>query len=400
MFLMPIIIAACFLCVLSILNWKLPAFNEWIDDDGHCNRRHHPLGDHPVIKQCFIIAGSLVLIGTIFSTIFYFAGTSHINHNEIWNYKMVDIEHWEKWTTEESRQVSYPCGTDKDGNTTYCTRTEYYTETHGPYWYAIDETGSKHNIDKSEYEKWKNIWDNEKKIGHNKGSSAGFSRSISGDILGCRWTREFETIYPGHSIHSYENRIRGSHSVFRTIQPTKEMIKKWPRPADLSDPTPIFGFGISISEDDILYIQRVNAKIGPAKQIHTIYYAMNSSEYSRGITDEIMSAWDGPNKNELCIFMGINPKNNNIDWIRVESWMDNTTLHSLIEGSYLNKKLNFRDLGQFVMNRSIEHWNRKEFKDFEYLPIKISFWWYFAEVLACFFIGFGVIFFCKYQLSY
>ena len=400
LFIIPFIVAAVFLGVMSILRLKMPAFNHWIDDNGRHKSRwyRHPLGSYPVLKQNFLTAGMIIVFGSIFSGLFYWQGTAHVMHNEVWNYKVVEIQHWEKWTTRESRRVRYACGTDKDGNAEYCYRTEYYTETHGPYWYSIDQYGDRHSISQSEYNQWRRTWDTEKKIGHNRGSSAGFSRSISGDIFSCKWTGEFEEMFPWHSIHSYENRIRSSHSVFRTIEPTDEMVEAWPRPADERDPTPIHGFGVSIAEEDQLFMERVNCLLGPVYEIHTLIYLFDSSQYSRGITDEILSAWDGPNKNELCIFIGVDD-NKNVDWIRVESWADNTQFHGMIESSFLNKGLRIRSLGTYIQTNIGGNWERKSFEEFEYIQIKISFWWYFAEVVVSLLGGFGALMICKYCFS-
>lgn len=400
LFIIPFITAALFLGVMSILKLKVPAFSRWIDDNGERKSRwcHHPLGSFPVIKQNFITAGIIIVFGLMFSTIFYYQGTAHVMHNEVWNYKIVEIQHWEKWTTEESRQVRYQCGTDKDGNAEYCYRTEYYTETHGPYWYAIDESGRKNSINSSEYDKWKRTWQNEKVIGHNRGSSAGWNRSISGDILSCKWTGEFEEMFPWHSINSYENRVRGSHSIFRTMEPTEKMLAKWKRPADLRDSSPIFGFGVNVAGEDSLFMKRINCLLGPVHQVHTLIYLFDSSEYGSSITDEVLSAWDGPNKNEIIIFIGID-KNNNVDWIRVESWSDNTKLHGMIESSFSNTQFRVRSLGTYIQTNIGGNWKRKEFKDFEYIQIKISFWWYFSEVIVCLVGGIGAVIFCKFVLS-
>jgi len=384
-----------------VLKLKVPAFSDWIDNKGGGSRSRyyyrHPLGNHPVIKQNFIICGAILLAGMIFSGIFYWAGTSHVMHNEVWNYKIVEVQHWERWTTRESRQVRYACGTDSDGNTEYCYRTEYYTETHGPYWYAIDQYGDRHRIDESEYNQWRRTWDNEETIGHNRGSSAGFDRSISGDIFSCDWTREFNEMFTWHHVETYENRIRSSTSVFREIEPTEEMIAQWPRPADNRDTSPVHAFGVNITGEDQITMQRYNALLGPIHQVHILVYLFDSSEYSTGVTDEILSAWNGLNKNELVVFAGLDGRT--VDWIRVESWADNTTFHGMLEQRYYGQQLRLGELGEYIKDNIGGNWERKQFEDFNYIKIKISPLWYFLEGLICLVVGVVVIMICKFQLS-
>lgn len=400
LFIIPFIVAAAFLCIMSILRLKLPAFNHWIDDNGrHKSRWHrHPLGAHPVLKQNFLTAGMIIVFGSIFSLLFYWQGTAHVMHNEVWNYKIVEVQHWEEWTTEESYTESYACGTDSDGNTKYCTRRVYYTAYHGPYWYAIDQYGKTHSIDKLEYNKWRRAWGTEKKKGFNKGSSDWPDPVIDGNIYSCNWTGEFEEMFTWHSIHSYENRIRSSHSVFKTIETTEETISKWPRPADNHDANPIHSIGVNISGEDQLFMQRINCLLGPVHEVHTLFYVFDSSKYSSGVIEEILSAWDGPNKNELCVFIGID-KNKVINWISVESWADNTQFHAMIENNFLNNRLIFRELGGYIRDNIGGNWQRKSFEDFEYIQIKISFWWYFAEVMVSLLGGFGALMICKYCFS-
>ncbi|MFW6121980.1 MAG: hypothetical protein ACOC80_13945 [Petrotogales bacterium] len=315
-------------------------------------------------------------ISAIGSFLLYYLGTRSMYSNEIWSFRIDKIKHEERWSEREMRTRQVPSGTDSKGNITYRTETYYVTEYYGPYWKACDEYGTVHHISQKIYNYWKNIWGNQKKVGRHKGSSAGFDRCISGDIYECYWNGEREKIYPFSVIHSYKNKIRCSNSVMRYREPTPELEEKYPRPADTKNLNPIIGYGMNFTYDEQLKLRRVNAELGRKHQVHVLLLVFNKQD--RSVVDDVLSAWQGPNKNELVIFVGVG-NDRNVKWIDVHSWMDDTTIHGVIRDQMVNKILSIDGLSDILYKAIPEHWDRKEFEDFEYINVDIHWAWFMGS---------------------
>lgn len=306
---------------------------------------------------------------------------------EVWNFKVTDIRHEHEWTTREQRSRQVPDGTetytDSSGNTHTRTkyRTEYYyvTEHHGPYWNAKVD-GSWNRISSGTYNKWAKVWGNERQTGMHHGSSAGLSRSIDGPIMECKWPRTFETIYPWSEIHSYVNKIRVSQSVLKFGEPTEEMLKKYPRPADKGNTSPVVSYGgPRFSSSENLLLRRVNADLGSRYEIHTILVTL-PKDAPMSVFDDIMSAWGGPNKNELVTFVALDGKE--VKWVRVHSWMDNTTLHARMRDSIAGEPFSVEKYAKLLRKFVPKHWIRKEFTPVnEYLRVPVNPAWMIWGIL-------------------
>ena len=325
-------------------------------------------------QMLFISLGATLVICFIITGIGYAISNSKTYYNEIWNYKGVNIRHELKWTTHETETYEVEDGKDSKGNTKYKTKTRHYTETHGPYWYMTDEYGSTSSISEDEYNYWKNIWKGEKKVGMHEGSSAGFDTSIDGPIFEAQWAGTFETIMPLSKTNSYQNKVRASkYSVLKFKSADKELKDKYPRPADGNNSNPFIDYGspVNVSGDDILLLRRTNAFLGSRYQVHALFVLFKASDSVDKVND-VISAWQGPNKNELVTFMGIDKDTKKISWVKIESWMDDTTINGFIVDSVLDKKFNSIILSDALKTYVPKYWHRKSFKEFDYLKIEVS----------------------------
>ena len=367
--------------------------NPWINRSSHadCMRQNR-------LKFGIFIGGSIVASGLICGLL-YFGATRKMHFNEVWNYKITSIEHHEKWTTREMRTRQVPSGTDSKGNIIYRTETYYVTETHGPYWYANDEYGRKNFTNEDIYNYWAKFWNNQRQTGIHKGSSAGWGNAITGRIFQCDWLGTFETIYPWSEINSYVNKVRVSRSsVFNLAEPTKEQLKKYPRPADEKNARPVITYGPSVDPDGVMFIRRVNANFGVSKQIHALIVVFNAKDGRESIND-VLTAWRGPNKNELVIFVGLEA-DRTIKWCEVHSWMDNTTLHAMVRDGISGKKFDLVMIGGLLNDYIPKHWHRKHFRDFEYLKIDIHWGWCFTGFMLIVLIMAATFFVVEYKIEW
>jgi len=281
------------------------------------------------------------------------------------------VSYYEEWTERVTHTT-----TDSKGNTE--THTTYVY--HPPYWTAPNQYGED-SISKASYNKWKNIWGNEKKVGVFNLNQSSWG---DGDKFVSEWTGKFEEMLPLSSVHSYENKIRSTDNVWAYKEITdKDLLEKFKRPADRGDTSPILGFGISIKNEDRLFLERTNAKLGPIYEIHTIAILFNYEEYpNRDIVETILNIWKGPNKNELVSFIGID-KDNNIKWAETTSWMDDTSIHSLIRQDLIAlNKWEVKGYGDVLWNRVQSNWKRKEFEDFSYIKTNLPIGIVMIEILS------------------
>jgi len=344
---------------------------------------------------------SFVLTGLVSGGL-YWIGSAKMWYKEVWNNKITKVRHEEKWTTKEQRSRQVPDGTEtyytgtganRTAHTRTKYRTEYYyvTETHGPYWNAYDDQGSKNSISSATYQKWMKLWANEKKVGEHRGSSAGFDRAITGGIFESYWPKTFETMYPYATIHKYKNKVRQAPSVLKLPEPTEELAQKYPRPADKGNTSPVIYYGGKLPDADDMLLRRVNAKLGRRYQIHSILVVF-SGDSPRTAADDVLRAWQGPNKNELATFMSID--GTQVKWCEVHSWLDNTTIHGIVRDGLMGEPFSCQRYADLLLESVPKHWHRKQFEDFEYLKVNIHWGWsmgaFLASIVIVWFVYFGL----------
>ena len=304
-----------------------------------------------------IAAPVLVLIGI--SVGGYFYGIRCNYSTEAIHTKVVSMKYEEQWSTKETRTETYTTGSGKNQKTK--TRTYHVTEYHGPYWTAYTEDGNQHSIDNIDYIKWTQRWGNEKQTGIHRGSAAGFTIPKDGKIFTSHFNGMFEQICPFTYSHTYLNKVRSSHSVFKYKSATDEQKKVYQRNILSS----YVNFGVLIDNSELL--DQVNSILGPKKQIHIVTIGTNQP---RAMIEDVLAAWEGPNKNELLVFVGV--KEGKIIWSSVHSWMDNTTLHRVLADSLVGKDFKSITFKQAYFTSVSELWKRKEFKDFDYIQLAID----------------------------
>ena len=279
------------------------------------------------------------------------------------NYKITKISHQEQYTRRESRTRSK---TDSNGKTT--TETYYVTVKYGPYWHKYDEFGSQRYSSQKEYDLWKNVWGNEQKTGTIRGTSAGWFDNKDGDTYQATFPGTFDTIFPSYHTQRYKNKVRASQSIFRR----SDSPVHYARPVDKNLRCVVnYDNSYTPREPDLLFMDRLNAVLGPIKQVHCIIVVFDGASTSPSVVDDVLNSWGGCNKNELVVFIGLT--SNEIKWIRTESWMDNTTIHGCIDSALIGKPFNVPSIGSVLEENVLAHWNRKEFKDFDYIQVNFSF---------------------------
>lgn len=295
-------------------------------------------------------------IPAITTIVLVFGGNSILIHSmsrdvEYWSGWVVDANYVEAWT--EAQTVTVP---DADGKGTH---TETVTIYHPPEWFVHDSNGLQVSIASSEYARLKSIFGKEKYQ----------FRFSGGNIHTVHWNGDYNTMQVSTTCHYYKNKIIASDNIINRFQKvSKEDIKFY----RLWDYCGAYVLGGNQEWDDLLAKQ--NALIARQKEIKIWVLFYHNLPSKAGELQE--DYWQGGNKNDLCICIGLN-KDGLIDWSRVFSWCDNEEFKCKVRNLVLDQKGSNIDFNKFT-NELIplinNEWQRKHFKDFEYLNVNAPFW--------------------------
>lgn len=262
---------------------------------------------------------------------------------------------------------SYACGTDSDGNTKYCDRTYdcSYVENHGPKWRIKGSKGASIRISKSEYNRVKNKWGNEKKTGSHRNY-----HSYDDGIFGSFWLDRDELVECIVTSHRYENRVKVAKSVFNFIEVTDEDKERlglydYPKIYDGYKQSVIIGYKDDVAERKL---QLLNGKLGPKKQVKVFILVFEGKTKEAGVMQE--AYWKGGNKNEFILTIGID-KQGNVNWAHPFSWAERSIVKvNAREFVMSQEKLNLSGIADFLHDDLDKRFVRKSFSDFSYLTVE------------------------------
>lgn len=281
---------------------------------------------------------------------------------EVLNYKVSSVKYQEKWSELVTYTVEVYTGTDSKGKAHYRTEIRTRTDYHGPFWTATLENGIEKDITNSEYEKWSKCWGNENHISTKYGTAKFCDKKLDGKCFESYWDNSLKNVYPYPIISRYKNKLRKSNSVFKYSTGNHIF---GDHPVELDNSNSLISYGVDVKNEDIDLLNKVNAYLGYQKQIHIITVLVKNRDIN--VVNDILGSWSGLNKNELTVFIGLD-NYNNINWCKVESWTDNTTIHGMIETDIMKLRyLYITDLKDIYMKNIPNNWKRKSFKDFDYI---------------------------------
>lgn len=335
----------------------------------------------------------LALVGSsiVFTIIVYFASKAISQQDtEYLGGYVTEIKHYDDWNERVRKTREVPCGTDKDGHTKYCTETYYVTEYHPEYWVMIT------TLDKFEQRIKKETFERFKKRLNSPEIFIDMHRHYytnDGDAQSHKWLGTRNTIIPVTEEHSYHNPMKNSNSIFRYSEIDKDSAKvlglyDYPK-FSLYNQNPIIGCkATDRSKEQLNY---VNAMFG-AKYQFRCYILVYPAEKGLVISEMQKGYWQGGNKNELIVCLGVN-KNSEVEWCNAFSWCDEPWLE-VETRSWFSKhtKLNLYEYGVWLERNVPTKWKRKEFKDFDYIQSSLPAGakWVIFVLTMVFCIGFSV----------
>lgn len=189
----------------------------------------------------------------------------------------------------------------------------------------------------------------------------------------CEWDGNEMSTETATITHRYSNPLRQSNSIFRSRIISKKKAKElglcnYPKASRDNDQDVILvKEGVDIPYDLAqanAALQRLNAFCGESAQIH-VFILMFLASDGIAIASLQRDYWKGLNKNELLICLGIN--GSRVEWCEPMSWSDNKTLELKIRSYFIQQPV--LNLTSFVawLRANLKYWDRKQFKDFDYL---------------------------------
>ena len=285
------------------------------------------------------------------------------------------VEHYNEWV-EEVRRTRYE--RDSKGNSHAITYYEYVT--HPEHWQECYNSGHIKAISREYFyfmcQRFGTDLEFFQTYHTNCVSGGGGQR--------CHWNgNEWDTTTATFK-QGYYNPILNSNSIFKFRDISKEEVQKY----ELFEYPPIvdgeqnvvcfqpdirhqYECKAQAPQDDIqVLFQHVNAFWGKEKEIHVFVLVFDAKKYGVETAEIQRSHWHGGNKNELIVCIGVDERT--VKWSEAFSWMDDPTLHVVIQGYFLQNTS--YDLIKFAhwLPGQLDKWKRREVKEFEYLGTNLS----------------------------
>lgn len=299
---------------------------------------------------------------------------SQTTDTEYWGGYVVEARYYEAWDEEVPCTHSYDCmcGTDSEGNSCCCSTCYYHAydvDHHPEYWQVTNSNGKRWSVKQSHYNylvKKFNIRPTFKNMNRDY-------HSIDGDMYFAKWPGSEKTLEPTITKHRYENRIRVSSSIYALEEPDTAIynmygLYHYPSITGYYDQKCVLGYNDTKGERQM---QILNALNGSSHQFKSYILVFKNQPRDAVYAQE--QQWQGTNKNEFVICIGIN-NSNEVQWSEVLTWSDSYDMRTDVkvfveEQDKLDISLIANKLDQQL---KAGKWKRKEFEEFSYLKVEPS----------------------------
>jgi hypothetical protein len=285
--------------------------------------------------------------------------------HEIWSGKVEYVVHYPKWIEEYQESHTRIIGSGKNAHT----ETYYTTEhkTHHPHWSSFESYGGTDEVERDITEDQYNGI--AKFLGGvivpKRGSRHGFDGGDRNDYY-CHNTKG--EIYPITSVHSFENRVKCSPTVFSF--------------ADVPVGTPVFDW---VGDDGNMATKRclgaatasvngfrwgqMNTRLGASKKVNVFLIGFGEKDSSIAHLQE--AKWIGGKKNDLVLCYG--GSRSNTTWAYVFGWTESMLVKRNLETILLENKIDDTIIpkveAEIRANYQIKDWSK-----FDYIAVEAPWW--------------------------
>lgn len=334
---------------------------------------------HHVDYQAYVIA--FVVLEAIVGVAHWIARRAGMD-TEFLSGFVTEVKHYREWT----ERVEYTETVGSGKNARQVRRVRYVN--HPEYWEWVLNTGHVENIGRDVYWQLVYLWNTG--LLHFDTYHANCVAGGGGEL--CRWDGEEQHIQTQTYPSPYDNPLDRSNSIFRY----REISKTEARELGLYDypaihnyeQQPIVGLNVATDGDQRAF-QLLNALLGRQSQVHFFVLIYEASK-GLAIAEQQRAYWHGGNKNEFTICLGVEMGSSPIlKWCNAFSWMDEPEMEYALENwarDHEGQPLVLLDFCSWL-RENIHLWQRKEWKDFKYIPNPMQ-WWqllivYAIAIIAC-----------------
>ena len=338
----------------------------------------------PVIA-CLVLSLGYNYRGTYLWIIIFGEGTAGFLHwlfydlytssTEYLGSMVQDINHEDSWTELVEKTETK---TDNKGKTYTVTRIE--ERYHREKYYFNTTRGSKIDTDCVFYSYVRDLWRLPRHHltwsgSHIKGGVRHGSRYVRSDF-DCEDREDSKYWVPVTESHSYKNKIRVSNSIFKFEKIDKasaaEMgLLDYPAIRSYDAPCVLSKDCVVKSSTDELF-RKFNARYAPEFQMR-LYILLFDSDRSIAITEMQRAYWQGGNKNEFVVCIGLR-NDCEVAWARAFSWADEQVKEvETAQWLMRNPKIDWHEFHDWLRCH-LTDWKRKEFKDFDYINVSLPLW--------------------------
>lgn len=261
----------------------------------------------------------------------------------------VQYEPYFKERYEQVHYETYACGTDREGNTKYCTRTYYTTEyaRHPEKWVAIDTLQQRFEITQNEFYNIKNTFGD--KLVHytdRRRFSHGGTR-VAGDSSLYFYANHTNSYFPTTRMASWFNPIKRTNNLFNN----KNKTIKYPQQTIRYNQRLMANTDFNCNHWDVL-----NTKIYEQVGANVILLNYNDLE-------EVKDGWLSGKKNDIIIgFIG---DYKNPTKVKVFGWYEDEILSAVLE-EYLLDGIT-KDKLNGIESIIVKYYKPFDFTQFKYL---------------------------------
>jgi len=300
--------------------------------------------------------------------------TSQVRDTEYWGSLVTQAEYYEDWNERVSCRHDRYCTrtvTDSQGQT----RTESYVcgkehsydvDYHPAEWLMLTDCKERFSIEQSYYYKLVEQFGNENFVELNRDY-----HSDDGDKYISVWNGEESSARPVVTLHTYENRVQASKSVFN-YEAVSDSDKAFYTLFDYPNPkgyscNSILGADYPDAEKKLRYL---NGYLGPKKQLRIWVLVFKNQPRNAGLAQE--AYWKGGNKNEFVVCIGITDSNR-VAWSHVFSWSEVFDLKADAKNFVESQaKLDLSTIAIWLERNLQNRFVRKQFAEFSYLTVEPS----------------------------
>lgn len=290
------------------------------------------------------------------------------------------IRYYEPWNERQRRTRTYR---DSKGHSR--TRTYYVTVNHPERWTYSDHSGRERDCSHDDFSAMKRRLQAQSVF-------VDMHRHYytrDGDAYEYLWNGEKEKLYPVTREHEYENKVKASRSVFKFEDISGKEARRlglydYPD-IRLRDQCPIIGAKFSARQERAIRV--LNARYGPKKEFRIYLLFYRNKPLS--IAEKQRSYWQGGNKNELVVCVGLD-KQNRVMWSDAFSWCDSPVLAVKSRDWFTSHRLDLYAFASYIEPIVQKEWKRKEFSDFKYLSVELSNNEYWAIIIIMLLLNIGL----------